>query len=203
LINNNHIDILNTIGQCVSIENLSLRYITNASKLPSQVCLDVWRQAKKVKLVFSIDGIGKRFEHNRWPLQWSQVSANIEKIIALKLPNMTFGFSITITPFTAFYFEEVAQWISALGQQHPYVTGLVMRDFSSHASSGIINLNCVPDRLYSKIIDRYGPDHKISKLIQPFEHLQYEKFMKHIAYHDQKRGLNWREVYNEIQDCFD
>jgi hypothetical protein len=202
-INDNHLKVLEIIGQHVPIENLNLKYVTNASKMPSQQCLDIWQRAKRVVVAFSVDAIGQRFEHNRWPLQWHQVSTNIKRLVEMNLPNMDFAFSITLTPLTVFYYQEVKQWINQLNEQCPDTPDITIRDSFMHASQGILNLSCVPDKLQQRIVEKYGQDHKVVKLINAFDVHQYEEFMTYLTHHDQKRRLNWRDVYSEIQDCFD
>jgi sulfatase maturation enzyme AslB (radical SAM superfamily) len=74
LLSKEHVDFLKTIPN----KNLvQINYNTNGTILPSSFLIDLWSQFKLVKLDFSIDDIGQRFEYQRYPARWSAVADNL------------------------------------------------------------------------------------------------------------------------------
>jgi hypothetical protein len=66
-------------------ENITLSIITNASVLTSKV-FDILSKFKLITMTVSLDGIGEHAEYVRHGCVWSEVDANIKKI--LTLPNI-------------------------------------------------------------------------------------------------------------------
>lgn len=201
LINQEHVNIVKSIYKDDPLNNVTLKYITNGSQYPDLECLELWKQAKKIILKFSIDGIDEQFNYHRWPLQWHQVNANINKLLAYKLPNVSCGLSVTLTPFNLFYYDTMDHWAKNLASQYPEHSSTFVLDFC-HAATGIVNLECVPDKLQHALKEKYGPDHRIVKMLLPFNQQRYNQFMEYINFHDKKRNQSWKKVFPEIVDFF-
>jgi organic radical activating enzyme len=56
---------------------ISLRYNTNGT-LISEKFIDIWKHFKKVKVGFSLDGMGERGHYIRYPLDWATVEQNLQ-----------------------------------------------------------------------------------------------------------------------------
>ena len=56
---------------------ITLRYNTNGT-LISQEMIDIWSKFRKVKVGFSLDGMGERGHYIRYPLDWSTVEKNLQ-----------------------------------------------------------------------------------------------------------------------------
>jgi organic radical activating enzyme len=56
---------------------ISLRYNTNGT-LISDKFIDLWKHFKKVKVGFSLDGMGERGHYIRYPLEWTTVEKNLQ-----------------------------------------------------------------------------------------------------------------------------
>lgn len=56
---------------------ISLRYNTNGT-LISEKFIDIWKHFKKVKVGFSLDGMGDRGHYIRYPLDWTTVEQNLQ-----------------------------------------------------------------------------------------------------------------------------
>jgi hypothetical protein len=63
-------------------------------------------------------------------------------------------------------------------------------------------LACVPPGLREELQKKYPQDSRFLKLLDPFDAEKYNKFMKYISLHDNKRKLNWRNIFPEIQHHF-
>lgn len=202
LLNNRHLEILEILKTHVPLENLQLRYITNASQSWSEQNALIWQQSKKTTLVLSVDAIGQQFNYQRWPLQWHQVEKNIEQYLIAAPPNVTFRFSVTLTPLTIFYYDQVEQWIKLLHQKYPNSIQINALDFFPHAAQGTFALNAIPPKLKEKIYAKFGPEHKMSKIIPDYDHDRCVQMIRFIEQHDIQRGLDWRQTFSDIQDCF-
>jgi hypothetical protein len=61
--------------------------------------------------VFSIDGVGKRFEYLRWPAKWDQVVQNVLWLFNNAPDNVEFGLNITISQLNRHYYTDIIDWV--------------------------------------------------------------------------------------------
>lgn len=109
LLTDEHLAVLeriNDISQC------EISYNTNGSCRPTAQALELWKQAKKVTLFFSIDAIKDRFEIVRTPLKWKEVSENIIQANESGITNI--GCSFTAGRHNLFDLSETIDWFSTL-----------------------------------------------------------------------------------------
>ena len=97
------LSILNT-EQLVSIH-------FNGTVLPRKSFLDSSSRLPHIRYVFSIDGVGKRFEYLRWPAQWDQVVQNVLWLFENAPDNVEFGLNITISQLNKHYYTEILDWV--------------------------------------------------------------------------------------------
>jgi hypothetical protein len=202
LINDTPTQLIHKISKVNSLNTVSLRYVTNGSRVPTDEIIELWKQCKDVKIILSIDGIGEHFNYHRWPLQWHQVEKNIKFFRELDLPNLKLGISSTATPFNIFYYDQYLDWQQEFFKDHK--TKLVSGLERAHAANGNeINLYSVPSRLAAQIKIKYKKYPGLSNLIDQFDPIRFKKFMEYVQFHDQKRGTNWKEVFPEIVEYFE
>jgi hypothetical protein len=199
-----HLKFLREINNQGNLKNIKLFYVSNGSIKPNEETIHYWKQAKEVNLSISIDGINEQFEYLRWPLQFSQVEDNLKYILSLDIPGLL-AFSYAVTPFNAFYHDRYVDWSKEFFKDY-YKTlkNLSIVEPFSHpfGTSGTINMNCVPPKLRFAIIKKFGANHQISKLVESFDSMRYQNFINYIELQDQRRGLNFREVFPEIESYF-
>jgi len=82
----------------------------NGTVLPRQSFLDKSSQLRHIRYVFSIDGVGERFEYLRWPAKWSQVVQNVLWLFENAPDNVEFGLNITISQLNNYYKDEIVDW---------------------------------------------------------------------------------------------
>lgn len=80
-----------------SPDDIILYYNTNGTIRPKQLVLDFWKKAKKVIIVFSIDGIGELNEILRPPHDWKTISDNVDYFKTLKDINFEFRMHTVIS----------------------------------------------------------------------------------------------------------
>lgn len=90
-------------------KNINLSYNTNGTIYDEQLA-ELWKEFKDVQLLFSIDGIGERFNYLRYPGQWNEVEANIHRY----KKHCKIGLFCTISAFNIWYIPEVCDWADAV-----------------------------------------------------------------------------------------
>jgi MoaA/NifB/PqqE/SkfB family radical SAM enzyme len=83
----------------------------NGTVLPKQSFLDKSSRLQNIRYVFSIDGVGQRFEYLRWPAKWDQVIKNILWLWENAPDNVEFGVNITISQLNNRYLTEIVDWV--------------------------------------------------------------------------------------------
>lgn len=190
-----HKQVITDIQQHKSLKDLSARYITNGSRRPDTETVELWRQLKSIRIVFSIDGISEHFNYLRWPLQWNQVESNIKYFIDLNIPGMTFGISSAVNPFNIFYYDQYIAWEKEM-------FGTEDKFLSSFEAGGVINNSSIPEKLQDVIKKKYADVPWLLNRMRDFDLDKYNKFIKYIELHDIKREINWKEIFPEIVQYF-
>lgn len=199
---NTHLLYLREVAKTGNLKNVSVTYVTNGSMRPCEETISLWREANDVRLSISIDGIGEHFNYLRWPLNFDQVQSNIAYILGLKIKGRL-AISYAITPFNAFYHDKYVEWgqdFFAKCQPGPMVVDNIFKQ--PFKTSGVVNMSCVPPRLRFEIIKKYGTDHPVTRLTDFLNKEAYKRFMDYINTQDQRRKLNFRTVFPEIQQYF-
>ena len=196
-----HKEMLHEIKKVKSLNDINVRYVTNGSKIPDEETISLWREVKKLRIMFSLDGIGEHFNYLRWPLQWNQVEKNIKFFIDLKIPNIEIGISSAINPFNIFYYDRYIEWENEFFKNTNVRRG--SRFKNAFESTGVINTLCIPMKLSAQIYKKYSVSEPwLIKHMNKFNPGAYDEFVEYIKLHDKKRGLNWKEVFPEIVEYF-
>ena len=96
LLNPKIISMLERLSTRDIAKNLSIWITTNATQY-TQKLFDTLSNFKEVKIIFSIDGVGKTNEYLRYPSRWADIENNVKKFRILK--NATFQISFTVQSF--------------------------------------------------------------------------------------------------------
>jgi MoaA/NifB/PqqE/SkfB family radical SAM enzyme len=103
-----HIRVLERCVEKGVANNISLSYNTNGT-IYNPDLIAIWKEFKEVQLLFSIDGIGERFNYLRYPGLWNEVEANIHRY----KKHTKIGLFCTISAFNIWYIPEVCDWAAA------------------------------------------------------------------------------------------
>jgi len=193
-----HIQLLQNIQ---TPEQTIVKYTTNGSYRPDAKTLETWSRFKEIQLQFSIDGIGEHFNYLRWPLQWSQVEDNLRFILDLPSDYIQLTkFSYTTTPLSLYYHNRYEEWANNFfqGTKHK---DMFVKPWQPRGETPM-RLSATPPRLQHAIKEKYGPDHAIFKLLEPFNLKQYVSFINYLRYHDKHRQTKWQDVFPEMQEFF-
>ena len=110
MLNNDQTTLLLKLKEQGVLKNTFISYNTNGTVMPSKQVVELWEQARLVKIFFSIDAIGSAFEYIRWPGKWDQTSRNILDMKATLPSNVMFGFNTTVGNYNILEIAEVYNW---------------------------------------------------------------------------------------------
>jgi pyruvate-formate lyase-activating enzyme len=194
---------LRIIKQVKHPESTNLVYVSNCSVFPDDETIELWKRFKHVNLACSIDGIGEHFNYLRWPLQWDQVENNLIKYRSMISSKFAMNSSFTGSPLNLYYTDRYISWADEFFADIKFNEYRYKNWFKNpHPVVGTMNLNSVPPLLEQAILDKYGSDSRIYRIINEYDPVKYKKFIDYIEYHDQYRKLNFRQVFPEIAEYF-
>ena len=77
-----------------------------------------FKDFKKVILLSSLDGTNEMQEYLRYPSNWKQISNNLEKVVDMKLPNLTVFVNPVIQKTNLGYITELFEYIESINRKH-------------------------------------------------------------------------------------
>lgn len=77
-----------------------------------------FKHFKKVIMLASIDGIYKMQEYLRYPSNWKQISNNLEKIVDMKLSNLTIYVNPVVQKTNLGYITELFEYIESINRKY-------------------------------------------------------------------------------------
>ena len=169
--------------------SITLHYQTNGSILPSDEVLSLWTQFKTVVLNYSIDDIEDRFHYLRWPLDWDTVNSNIKAMV--EYTNIDFQVNSTINPLNILNYGNLESWILDTFPQDRLLK------YRAGACLGNLDIRHSPKELRNAVIEKYGQEHRVSKLFNTAELFDKQPMINYITQHDQFRRLDWRKTFPE------
>lgn len=110
LLSKQHVEFLLAIPNKSQVH---LNYNTNGTILPTTGLLKLWEQFKLVQLDFSIDDIGDRFEYQRYPAKWNQVSSNLKWYIDNCPVNCMFAVNTTVSILNHANLKNLNTWLKS------------------------------------------------------------------------------------------
>tara|TARA_B110000444_G_C18825400_1_gene590032 strand:- start:22 stop:1248 length:1227 start_codon:yes stop_codon:yes gene_type:complete len=115
MVEKKHDDMLDLIiNQNKNPKDLTIEYHTNASVFPSQRVIDQWKRLKSVRIIFSMDSVGKYADLQRpGNYKWEDVENTVDKYIQLAKTDVpiTFSANITLTALNIQYITETCDWL--------------------------------------------------------------------------------------------
>ena len=110
LLNNDHLALLEKLKDEDVLKNVFISYNTNATIAPSARLVELWSQARLIKIFFSIDATDTAFEYIRWPAKWNQVQDNMLELKHNLPGNVMFGINSTVGCYNVFEIKHVQEW---------------------------------------------------------------------------------------------
>ena len=148
-----------------------------------------------VKLHFSIDGVGARFNYLRWPANWNEVTENIFTIRDTAPSNVMFLVEETVSIFNLAYLGELATWVD-----NNFTTNREgdIVNHTQHVAHGIYKLN----NLTQEYVDATT---KYRNLVPPNwreNPVAIRNVIAEIKKFDSFRNENFAEVFPEVANYY-
>jgi len=108
-------DIAEYIASAVedSASNITLSFQSNGTQTVCNRHHNIIKKFKLVKINFSVDGTGSKFEYLRWPAKWDQVVNNLAELRSTLPSNVMFNIEETISIFNLYYINQDQQYHAA------------------------------------------------------------------------------------------
>ena len=197
LMSDTHLKILKLIN---NPENVTLQYTSNFSIMPTVEVLEQWEKFKLVKWVASLDGIGEQFSFLRWPYDWKNLNSFVKKAIQLVPGNVMFGVEHTLNPLNVFYFDKFQKWFYTHFAVNRYGDP---SDLNLHLCNGNLGIEQTPPELRKIILDKFGPEHSVVKMLQQTSYPGNTKnIVNYLDQIDSWRNLQWRKIFPEVESYF-
>jgi len=174
-------------------EQLTLCFQTNGTQPIPEKYFDLIEDFYLVKLHVSIDGVREKFEYQRWPASWNQVTDNILNLKA-KLPgNVMFVIEETVSIFNLYYQQELDTWI-----KDNFTTNREgdATNHTRHLAARIFELDNLSDE-YAKEVDQ-------SYLTPGWKENPegIRKMLKEIEKFDLLRNQSFADVFPEVNQFY-
>jgi len=110
LLSKEHVEFLEAIP---AKDQVHINYNTNGTVLPSKKLLELWARFRLVQLDFSIDDIGDRFEYQRFPASWTEVTRNLQWYIDTSPVNCMFAVNTTVGILNYANLSNLNSWLKS------------------------------------------------------------------------------------------
>lgn len=110
LLNQDNLLILEHLASIGRLQHVTLTYNTNGTVKVSERFIELWSQAKWVRLHFSLDGVGSTFEYTRYPANWQQVQENIQWYRQVSGPCILIEVNAIVGIHNVFNLADFYQW---------------------------------------------------------------------------------------------
>lgn len=150
-------------------KQVQLNYNTNGTVLPTAQLIELWEQFDLIKLDFSIDDIGARFNYQRYPADWDQVSNNLQWFLNQSPHNCMFAVNTSVGVLNYYTIAELDQWIN----QNFYISRV--KDPIEHRKQrvfGVLSMDNVRDP---------------------------QKIQDYLDSLDSRRKTNWKSTFPELK----
>lgn len=179
-----------------TLNNLTVHFQTNGSIKPSDELISLIAECRRVKFNLSIDGVGPRFEYVRYPLNWAKLNSTVGYMKDLKLANLKFFVLATVNPFNIYYYDELEDWVrDTFGQDS-------LKMLTPNRCVGTIDLAHTPTALRKVIVEKFGTDHQVTKLISNLPQWEPDRSIEYLDWLDQKRNTSWAKTFPDIVEYF-
>jgi hypothetical protein len=148
---------------------VQINYNTNGTIRASAELQDLWQQFQLVQLDFSIDDVEDRFEYQRYPAKWAQVTDNLIWYIDTAPHNCMFAVNTSVGILNHANIDALKSWLQRNFAVSRFTDPIEHR---TQPTSGVFSLNDVEKRK--------------SKIVSTLDSL------------DQRRGTDWRATFPEL-----
>jgi len=197
-----HYDFLQKVIDSGRAGEVTLEYDTNLTAVHKRA-LELWKHFKKIWLRISLDDFGDQFNYVRFPANWNQVAANLDKILG-QVTNVKLDFTVTWQVLTAYTTPNLLKYLSKFSNNNISVRILSSPDYFDVA---ILPKSVKQDliKIYTDF-EKQHPDIKVSHLIKYLESNvdgdagKLRHCVETLNKLDTIRNTNWAETFPELHE---
>lgn len=208
-----HVPLLEKIVEQGYAKNIKIRYHTNATIIPSNKILELWKEFKFIDYTMSIDCYEEKNSYIRYPDHWENIVDTLHMVDS-SYDNIGPRMNCTINALNVFYIPEFVEWVESQkfekvsqGTQHglPFI-GYV---------HGPTYLNCkvLPEHVKKVIADKYDEWYKGRKeknysvdsiygiknfMLSEDKSKHFKMFESYIQKMDNIRGTDFAKTFPEL-----
>lgn len=199
LMNKSHFKLLKKLIDLGLSKEISLEYSSNGS-FYSESFFKIWDYFKTVKISFSIDDIGERFELQRNGLQWSKLENNIKKFSLKQSDKFIIDIFPTISIYNVLYLPELLEWSS----NQNFSLSPILNNFVNYPT--YLSINNVTHEAKQIILKKLKEHNNnivsLDHIINMLENTQSKdtnvEFIKYTKMLDSQRSQNFLDTHYEI-----
>ncbi|MCB9204917.1 MAG: twitch domain-containing radical SAM protein [Flavobacteriales bacterium] len=209
LLSEENMELLDHFISSGNAERMSLLFNTNGTVFSEEI-IERLRPFKRVRMYFSVDDIGDRFEYQRKGANWDEVAKNIEKAYRLSRSpegqNIDFKICCTVSILNIYYFPEFFDYF---GKNFPGLRIFWNLLFDPWR----LNVQILPrsvkliisDRLKTHVKSTYTMSEPETKTIEELVTFMnedvgkpFDEFFWYVNRHDTYRDESFRIVFDEF-----
>jgi sulfatase maturation enzyme AslB (radical SAM superfamily) len=196
-----HEIILDYIDKRVGLSNIYVWYNSNGTLRVPQRVFDLWEKCRLIKVYFSIDDIGRRFEYLRYGAVWQEVEDNMLWYKEVSPVNTMFAIQPTLNCLNLYYHQELLNWKDANFNTNRLGDFI---DITSHNAFKKFELTAMPDELLHKSLQNNKMNPWVIDFATSFKHnpAALLKTINEIKLLDQRRNQCFPQIFPEIAPYF-
>jgi len=211
LMSRDHINILTRLQSQGVLGQCEISYNTNGTQALHPEFVSLWRQARLVRVMVSVDAVGAAFEYVRWPAKWHQVQEFINKIYKLDL-NVIVDITCTVGIHNVFELPTLIEWFDNTCRTNPSgdPSCLNLQQVGDIGYGGrvldVANIgNYLAARAFTALEPLVNKFPMINVLIDAMQSGSKDpKDWKHyLEQLDRVRGTNWKKSLSKLQENLD
>lgn len=201
LFTNTHEVVLNYLDQRVGLDKIYVWYNTNGTLRVRERVQELWGRCRLVKIFFSIDDVGKRFEYIRYGAVWNEVEDNMLWYKDSMPSNVMFTVQPTLSCLNALHHYELLEWKNKYFSTNREGD---VTDLTRHNVFGVFELNAMPLELIEKCLQLNSTDAWYQNFISSFNYAEAKnkRVRNLIADLDARRGCDFRTTFPDLVPYF-
>ena len=201
LLTDTHEIILNYIDRRCGLQNIYAWYNTNGTVKVSQRVLDLWAKCRIIKIFFSIDDVGPRFEFIRYGAVWNQAEDNMLWFKDTCPVNTMFIIQPTMSCLNSLHHYQLINW-----KKEWFDTNRLgdLTDVTRHNVFRSLELNSMPNELMQQCLEYNKNDQWFGDFVKSFkfDQTKYEHTKTKIAHLSGTRNLNFAKIFPDLVKYF-
>ena len=177
---------------------IEVGFQTNCTQTVDEKWFDLIAEFQLVKLMMSIDGVGRRFEYLRWPADWNQTVDNIFNLRQILPSNVMFYIQECVSNLNIYHYGEVKNWIeqnfnaNREGDTVDHSTQLAFHPYLSVDTITDEYFQCLQNKGLANLVNKDWKENPAK--------IKY--FLSQVSKLDQWRDHDWKKVFPEVAEFY-